>query len=64
MRLTSITRRTLLAAAATLVAGSAWAQAAWPSKPITLIVPFLPEGPLTWSRASWARSWQTAWVNL
>lgn len=31
MRLTSITRRTLLAAAATLVAGSAWAQAAWPS---------------------------------
>lgn len=40
-----ITRRLALAAAATLVAGSAWAQAAWPSKPITLIVPFPPGGP-------------------
>ncbi|MBB2777188.1 UNVERIFIED_ORG: tripartite-type tricarboxylate transporter receptor subunit TctC [Comamonas terrigena] len=40
-----MTRRLALAAAATVVAGSAWAQAAWPSKPITLIVPFPPGGP-------------------
>lgn len=37
-------RRTLLALALPLVVGSAFAQA-WPSKPITLIVPFPPGGP-------------------
>lgn len=45
MKKTHITRRVAMAAAATLLAGSAWAQAAWPSKPITLIVPFPPGGP-------------------
>jgi tripartite-type tricarboxylate transporter receptor subunit TctC len=40
-----MTRRWVLAAAASLVAGSAMAQAAWPSKPITLIVPFPAGGP-------------------
>ncbi|HEY4665479.1 MAG TPA: tripartite tricarboxylate transporter substrate binding protein [Comamonas sp.] len=41
----SFSRRIILATAATLVAGSAMAQAAWPSKPITLIVPFPAGGP-------------------
>ena len=37
-------RRALIALALPLVAGAAFAQA-WPSKPITVIVPFPPGGP-------------------
>lgn len=40
-----LNRRWVLAAATTLLAGSAMAQTAWPTKPITLIVPFPPGGP-------------------
>ena len=45
MQKTHMTRRVLMAAAASLIAGASWAQAAWPSKPINLIVPFPPGGP-------------------
>ena len=45
MQVRSISRRLMLAGAATLVVGSAWAQQAWPSKPITWIVPFPAGGP-------------------
>src|SRR5690606_22143196 len=45
MRTSNMTRRVALAAATMLLAGTAWAQSAWPAKPITLIVPFPPGGP-------------------
>jgi len=37
-------RRTVLAAGAAALAGPAFAQAAWPAKPVTVIVPFPPGG--------------------
>lgn len=45
MRTSNMTRRVALAAATMLLAGTAWAQSAWPAKAITLIVPFPPGGP-------------------
>lgn len=45
MRTSNMNRRVALAAATMLLAGTAWAQSAWPAKPITLIVPFPPGGP-------------------
>lgn len=42
---TGLSRRSLLAFAATAAAGNAWSQSSWPERPISLVLGFAPGGP-------------------
>ena len=55
---TLTTRRAVAGACALLALGLAGAaQAAWPDKPVTLVVPYSAGGPPTWWRACWPCPW-------
>ena len=57
--LRSPVRRALLALALPLIAGAAFAED-WPTKPITLIVPFPPGGPTDVATRIVAQKWRWA----
>ena len=58
-------RRALLGAALYALAAAlpAAAQSAFPAKPVTLIVPFLPAAPPTATCASWRRTHPSTWAS-